>query len=154
MSAAEKEGKNWGRFGLCVGLVILCERSFSLLPSLSVTLTLYVKHTCTHTPWKRAGWLMTLCERPQRQQHYREMDRWKGRRREGEENRNESSNRVRPSSSPLTYWSRSAALWERHAGSDPFCAASSRQNCSFLTTENTRNDFLWKGSERYSVVFS
>ena len=57
MSAAENErkrkgGKNWGTFGLCVGLVIRAVSvffSFSPLPSLSVTLTLYVSHTHTHT---------------------------------------------------------------------------------------------------------
>ena len=104
MSAAENErkrkgGKNWGTFGLCVGLVIRAVSvffSFSPLPSLSVTLTLYVSHTHTHThsgePWKKARWLMTLCERPQRQQHYREMDRWKGKRRVGENYWDESSN--------------------------------------------------------------
>lgn len=141
--------------GLASAWVLLSSVSALFLyfpPSLS--LSLFMSNTHTHTPWKRARWLMTVWERPQRQQHYREMDRWKGKRREGEKDWNESSNSVRPSSSPLTYWSRSAALWERHPGSDPFCAASSRQNCSFQTTENTHRDFLWKGSERYSVVSS
>lgn len=71
---------------------------------------------------------MTVCERPQRQQRYRETDRWKEERTDREEKRNESSNRVRPSSSPLTRWCQTAAMLERLPRSDPLCVASHRAN--------------------------
>lgn len=94
---------------------------------------------------------MTLCERPQRQQHYREMDRWKKRRRIGEQTWNESSNRMKPSSRPLTYWSQTAAMLERHPGSDLFCVSK----LVFLLLQKTlvESDSLWNVSERFTVVF-
>lgn len=131
-----------GRFGVRVCLVILSVHSFSPPPSLSVTVTLHVTnahtHNNIHTQVDNPGsgpsdWW--LCERPQRQQHYREMDRWKGRRRDEEKNWNESSNRVRPSSSLLTYWSQTAALLERFSGCYTFYVTFSCQNVSFMTTE-------------------
>ena len=81
--------------------------------------------------WKTARGLMTLCEKPQRQQHFTETDRWGGRRRDGgERNWSESSNRVRLSSSTLTYWRQTAASSRGHPGSDPSSVTSPVPNVS------------------------
>jgi len=83
-SPTEKEGRRMG-IRLGEGLASVWVSTLFLHLPHSHTLSLFMLHRLRHTHisgglWKRAWWLMTLCERPQRELHYREMDRWKGRR--------------------------------------------------------------------------
>lgn len=84
-------------FGLCMGFLPLISSGFISFPP---SLTLAAEER----------WWMSMWE-PQRQQHYREMDRWKGRR-VGEQNENESSNTARPSSRLSTHCHQCAAMLE------------------------------------------